>query len=198
MELTSVLMSTDRPAADLADAGDAALASAAALGDRAAFEIVVHRYGPMLYRYASRMLANDHDVADVVQETFVAAWRQLGTFRGGSSLKTWLFAICARKIVDSYRVKRATPIDDMALQVLPATGSDADPFAAVSTTEFLAALDAALTELPPRQRAVWVLREVEEMTYPEIGDILGLTPDTARGHHFRATRTLRERLRRWR
>ena len=187
-------MSTDGP---LADAGDAALVSAAALGDRAAFEVVVHRYGPMLYRYARRMLANEHDVADVVQETFVAAWRQLDTFRGHSSLKTWLFSICARKIVDSYRVKRAVPIDDLALQTHPSEGLDGDPFASASSAEFLAALERALEELPPRQRAAWVLREIEDMTFPQIGDILGLTPDTARGHHFRATRTLRERLRRW-
>ena len=46
--------------------------------------------------------------------------------------------------------------------------------------------------------AAWVLREIEEMTFPQVGDILGLSPDTARGHHFRANRTLRERLKRWR
>ncbi|MDX1890717.1 sigma-70 family RNA polymerase sigma factor [Mycolicibacterium sp. 050158] len=191
-------MSVNRGAVDLAEAGDAALASAAALGDRAAFEVLVHRYGPVLYRYARRMLANEHDVGDAVQETFVAAWRQIGNFRGGSSLKTWLFSICARKIVDTYRVKRAQPIDDMALNVIPATDSASDPFVSASSTEFLTALETALAELPPRQRASWVLREIEEMTFPEIGDVLGLTPDTARGHHFRATRTLRERLRRWR
>lgn len=191
-------MSTDRPAVDLAEAGDGFLATAAGLGDRAAFEVVVHRYGPMLYRYARRMLADDGDVADVVQETFVAAWRQLGAFRGRSSLKTWLYSICARKIVDTYRVKRAQPIDDMLLEALPATDTSTDPFAAAATTAFLTALEEALDELPPRQRASWVLREIEEMTFPQIGDILGLSPDTARGHHFRATRTLRERLRRWR
>jgi RNA polymerase sigma-70 factor, ECF subfamily len=182
---------TDRSAVDLAEAGDKFLAGAAALGDRAAFEVVIHRYGFRLVRYARRMLA-------VVQETFVAAWRQLGSFRGRSSLQTWLFAICARKVVDTYRVKPAQPIDDMLLQAIPATGVSSDPFTAASTTEFVAALEEALSELPPRQRAAWMLREIEEMTFPEIGDILGLSPDTARGHHFRATRTLRERLKRWR
>lgn len=191
-------MHTDRPAVDLAEAGDKFLAGAAALGNRAAFEVVVHRYGPRLFRYARRMLANDHDVADVVQESFVAAWRQLGTFRGGSSLQTWLFAICARKVVDTYRVKRAQPIDDTLLQAVPATGVSSDPFTVASATELLAALEEALSELPPRQRAAWVLRDIEEMTFPEIGDILGLSPDAARGHYFRATRTLRERLKRWR
>ena len=190
-------MHTGQRSVDLADAGDATLVEAAALGDRAAFEVVVHRYGPVLYRYGRRMLANEHDVGDVVQETFVAAWRQLGNFRGTSSLQTWLFAICNRKIVDSYRVKRAQPIDDLALQAIPATDHGTDPFVVASSVEFLAALESALGELPPRQRAAWILKEVEEMTFPQIGDILGLSPDTARGHHFRATRTLRERLRRW-
>ena len=191
-------MSTDRPNTDLAQAGDRFLASAAALGDREAFEVVVHRHGPALFRYARRMLASDADVADVVQETFVAAWRQLDHFRGGSSLQTWLFAICAHKVVDDYRVKRAQPIDDALLQAIPATDLGTDPFAVASSTQFLAALEDALAELPPHQRASWVLREIEKMTYPQIADILKLTSDAARGHHFRATRTLKERLMRWR
>src|SRR3954471_7810969 len=95
----------------LADAPDDVLRTAAVLGDREAFEVIVSRYGPSLYRYGRRMLSTDGDVADVVQETFIAAWRQLASFRGTSSLRTWLFAICSRKIVDSRRVRRAQPID---------------------------------------------------------------------------------------
>lgn len=183
---------------DLRTAGDGYLASAAALGDRAAFEILVHRHGPALFGYARRMLANENDVADVVQDTFVAAWRQLDAYRGGSALRTWLTAICARKVVDTYRVKRAQPLDDQLLEAYPATDIASDPFASASTTAFLAALEAALAELPPRQRASWVLREINEMSFPQIGDALGLSPDGARGHHFRATATLRHRLERWR
>ncbi|NVN52806.1 RNA polymerase sigma factor [Mycolicibacterium hippocampi] len=191
-------MTIDRQAADLTEAGDWYLANSATLGDRTAFEVIVHRHGPLLFRYARRMLANDHDVADVVQETFVSAWRQLGSFRGGSSLQTWLLSICSRKIVDNYRVKRAQPIDDLILDTVPAAGVGSDPPAAASAMEFLEALEMALLELPPRQRSSWVLREIEEMTFVQIGEILGLSQDAARGHHFRATRTLRERLHRWR
>ncbi len=61
----------------LADARDDVLRTAAILGDREAFEVIVYRYGPQLYRYARRMLSTESDVADVVQETFVAAWRHL-------------------------------------------------------------------------------------------------------------------------
>ncbi|MGB3356548.1 MAG: sigma-70 family RNA polymerase sigma factor [Mycobacterium sp.] len=180
-----------------ADVDDRALAAAAAAGDRVAFETLIRRHGPALHRYARRMTRDDAAVQDIVQETFVAAWRQIDRFRGDSSPRTWLFAICARKVVDSHRVKRAVPLDDRLLD--PADPSKmSDPFAAASNTEFLGALENALTELPPRQRAVWILREVEELTFPQIATILSLSPDGARGHHHRARATLQQRLQRWR
>lgn len=176
---------------------DSELAAAARAGDRAAFEVLVRRHGPALHRYARRMTRDDVVVQDIVQETFVAAWRQIERFRGESSPKTWFFAICARKVADSHRVKRAQPLDDRLLE--PAdTSALSDPFAAAANTEFLAALESALGELPPRQRAVWVLREVEELTFVAIGEILSLSPDGARGHHHRARTTLQQRLQRWR
>jgi RNA polymerase sigma-70 factor (ECF subfamily) len=181
----------------LVDAPDDVLRTAAILGDREAFEVVVSRYGPQLYRYARRMLSTESDAADVIQETFVAAWRQLETFRGASSMRTWLFAICSRKIVDSRRVKRAQPIDDQLLEAIPNATETFDPFTAASNSAFLAALEDALAELPARQRATWLMREVQLMTFPEIAEVLQLSPDGARGHHHRATATLRIRLRRW-
>ncbi|MCK0517429.1 RNA polymerase sigma factor [Williamsia sp. DF01-3] len=187
----------DRTDLALTDAGDDVLRQAARLGDREAFEVLVHRYGPALYRYGVQMLANDADVADAVQETFIAAWRQLDTFRGESSLKTWLFSICSRKIVDTYRLKHAAPINDELLAAVPDTDAARDPFLAAAGGEFLRALDAALTELPVRQRAAWIMHEVEAMTFPEIGAALRLSPDAARGQHHRATSNLKVRLRRW-
>jgi len=188
---------TARSVIGIADAPDDVLRTAAILGDREAFEVIVLRYGPQLYRYARRMLSAEGDVADVMQETFVAAWRQLESFRGASSLRTWLFAICSRKIIDTRRVKRAQPIDDKLLQALPDSTMLADPFLAASSRAFLNALEEALAELPARQRATWVMREIEVMTFPEIAQVLQLSPDGARGHHHRATATLRIRLRRW-
>jgi RNA polymerase sigma-70 factor (ECF subfamily) len=182
---------------DLAEVPDDVLCTAAALGDREAFEVIVSRYGPPLHRYGRRMLSTEADVADVVQDTFIAAWRQLGSFRGTSSLRTWLFAICSRKIVDTRRVRRAQPIDDRLLEALPDAAGLADPFAAASNSAFLTALEEALDELPARQRAAWVMHEIELMTFPEIGAALSLGPDAVRGHHHRGTATLRLRLRRW-
>lgn len=179
------------------DVQDQALAAAARVGDVEAFEELVRRHGPSLYRYARRMTQDADAVNDIVQETFVAAWRRFGTFRGDSAVRTWLFSICARKVVDSHRVKRAVPIDD---RLLDPVSHDAwtYPFTMASNTEFLAAMELALGELPARQRAVWMLREVEELTFPQISSILKLSPDAARGHHHRARATLQQRLQRWR
>lgn len=182
---------------DLCDADDDALCTAAAIGDREAFDAIVTRYGPILYRYTRRLLASEADVADVVQDTFVAAWRQIGGFRGSSTLRTWLFAICNRKIADTHRVKRARPVEDWVLEPLAGPDTAADPFTAASNAAFLDALEYALGELPVRQRAVWMMREIESMTFPEIGEVLGLSPDAVRGHHLRATKTLRVLLGRW-
>lgn len=182
---------------DLRGADDEALRVSAGVGDREAFDAIVTRYGPVLYRYARRMLASEADVADVVQDTFVAAWRQIGSFRGASSLRTWLFAICYRKIADTHRLKKAKPVEDWVLEPLAGPDTTADPFTAASNAAFLDALETALGELPVRQRAVWMMREIEAMTFPEIGEVLALSPDAVRGHHLRATKTLRVLLRRW-
>ena len=177
--------------------GEHALAVAAALGDRVAFETIVHRYGPLLYGYVRRMISDCDAVDDVVQETFIAAWRQIHNYRGDAALKTWLFRICDRKIVDSRRVRYAEPIDDRLLDPINPSAAAQDPAVVVSITEFLAALERALAELPVRQRACWVLREIDALTFPQIGVTLKMSPGAARGHHHRAQVTLRQRMQRW-
>jgi RNA polymerase sigma-70 factor, ECF subfamily len=189
---TPLLLQTPAGAPHL---GDRTLAAAAALGERSAFETIVHRYGPMLYGYVRRMVSDQDAVADVVQETFVAAWRQMDSYRGDASLKTWLFRICDRKIIDSRRVRYAEPIDDRLLE--PMEAAAADPAIVVSNTEFLAALERALTELPVRQRAVWILREIDGLTFPQIGVALTLSSGAVRGHYHRAQAMLRQRMQRW-
>ena len=109
------------PPPDSTVLGDRTLAAAAALGDRTAFETIVRRYGPLLYGYVRRMIADHSSVDDVVQETFVAAWRQIDGYRGDATLKTWLFRICDRKVIDSRRLRYAAPIDDRLLDPVDAS-----------------------------------------------------------------------------
>lgn len=174
---------------------DASLARDAALGDRLAFEVLLQRHGPALHRYALRSCVTPQDAEDVVQETFVAAWRGVARWDGRASVKTWLFSIAARKVADLGR-RRAVPIDDDLLEPVPSR--EAGPDERVREQELVEALEEALDELPYRQRASWLLIEVEGLSQAEAAVVLGVSTDAVRGTIFRARRNLSERMLRWR
>ena len=84
-------------------APDRVLVNAAALGERDAFEAIVLRYGPEMLRYARNMLTDAGAAEEVTQDAFLAAWKGLDSFRGESSLRTWLFTLVSHKVVDHRR-----------------------------------------------------------------------------------------------
>lgn len=181
----------------LRGASEAALLRAARLGDQAAFGHLVDLHGPALLRYARRLVGSEHDARDVVQEAFISAWKDLPGFEGRSALRTWLFRIAHRRAVDTQRVRRPTPVeDDLIAAIVPP--STEDPLATVLRHELLAALQVALSTLPTDQRGVWLLREVEGLSYDEIADVTGLPVGSVRGHLHRGRRALAEKLEGWR
>lgn len=183
---------------DMGVASDAALVRAARLGDDDAFGALVDRHGPSMLRYARRLVGgSEADAGEVVQEAFISAWRSLDTFRGESSIRTWLFRLVHRRAVDLQRHRRPTPIDDELIsRVIEASGDN--PLQDVLDAELLEALQRALDELPWNQRAAWLLREVEGLGYEEIARTMGTTVGSVRGHLHRRRRQLAERMARWR
>ena len=185
---------------DAEDGGptDAALVRAARLGDDEAFRVVVDRFGPGMYRYALRLVGGSHaDATEVTQEALISAWKSLDGFEGRSALRTWLFRLVHRRAADLHRHRRATPIDDELLSHVVREARD-NPLQDVLDAELLAALQQALDELPWNQRAAWLLKEVEGLSYEEIAATLSLSVDSVRGHLHRGRRTLQERMARWR
>lgn len=176
---------------------DLALARAAALGDREAFEEVVRLHGPGMLRYARRVLSDPGDAEEAVQDAFVAAWRSLERYRGDSALRTWLLGLTSHKAVDLSRRRRPLPVDD---ELVTARSADArsDPWEHANAGELVRALEQALAELPYRQRACWLLVELEGLSQAEIAQVLRIGPDAVRGQLFRARRALEERMARWR
>ena len=177
---------------------DHVLARRAALGDRMAFAEIFTRHGAALYRYAVRMLDGDHQAAeDAVQEALTKAWLRLEGFRGDASLRTWLFRLTVNECHNSRRRRRPVPVDDDLLSTLdPSAAASAEDVA--GSRSMLQALDRALLELPWRQRAAWLLREVEGLSYQEIAIALATTPTVIRGQLHRARATLATRMTRWR
>lgn len=184
------------------DASDAALARRAGLGDADAFAELFHRHFHPSFRYALHMLDGDEHLAqDAAQESWIKAWRHLPDFRGDSRFQTWLFKILARSVLDFRRRRRPVVIHDDALAPLveklsPHPGDDPEQVSA--HLELWSALSLALAELPWRQRASWLLKEFEGLSYDEIAHILGTTTTVVRGQLHRARRSLAVRMEQWR
>ncbi|MDF9714751.1 sigma-70 family RNA polymerase sigma factor [Nocardioides sp. ChNu-153] len=179
-------------------ATDDALLRAARLGDEEAFAVLVDRHAPGMYRYALRLVGgSDADAKEVTQEALISAWKGLDTFAGRSSLRTWLFRLVHRRAADLQRHRRPTPIDDELLSAALRPAED-NPLRDALDSELLAALQAALDELPWHQRAAWLLFEIEGLSYDEIAAALDLSTGSVRGHLHRGRRTLAERMERWR
>jgi len=177
---------------------DLVLARSAGMGDRAAFATIFDRHAAAMFRYAVNMLDGDLDAAeDAVQDALERAWSKLPGFRGEAQLRTWLFRITANVVLSARRRRRPIAVDDELLTALPAM-PETGPVHHVEHAELRAALELALTELPWRQRAAWLLREMEGLSYDEIADVLQTSPAVVRGQLHRARGTLAVRMVQWR
>ncbi|WP_432572089.1 RNA polymerase sigma factor [Kineococcus sp. SYSU DK005] len=180
---------------------DEVLARRAALGDRDAFAAIVDRHGPALHRYAARLLDDRDQTEDCLQEALLAAWRGLPSFRGESSLRTWLFTLTRHAVLARARRWPASgsrphvPVEEVVDRIRDLRE---DPERSSVESALRHALDLALQLLPPRQRSAWLLREVEGLTYEEIGAVLGTSGTAVRGLLERARTTLATTLEEWR
>jgi RNA polymerase sigma-70 factor (ECF subfamily) len=170
-----------------------ALAAALRAGDRAALERLYRRHAELVYRVALRLVGDRDDALDVLQETFLSAWRAAPGFRGESGLATWLVRIALNHGFRVLRRRgRQVPLEQAA--ALPAAGAGADPVGAAARAEWRAALERAMAELPPGWQAALVLREVARMSYEEMAAAMGTPMGTVRSRLFRARAALRAKL----
>jgi RNA polymerase sigma-70 factor, ECF subfamily len=171
------------------------LVAAARGGDRSAFEQLVRATSAETYTLARRLVGNEEDARDVVQEAYLRAYRSIGTFRGDARFSTWLYRITAN-CASSYLGRRTRhrheelPDDE---NVIDARG-DHDPQASAMASSLHDELVAALDDLPPKLKAVVVLRDVYDLPHEAIAAELGISESAAKVRLHRARRRLRERL----
>jgi RNA polymerase sigma-70 factor (ECF subfamily) len=160
--------------------------------ERAATELVA-RHAPALARFAASAGATGGaDVEELVQDTFVRAFASLDTFRGDSSLRTWLFTIERRLLLDRRRAGRRKPADVELQEGHAMTAHDA--LDTVVADESRQRLRLAVERLSPTQREVFTLRVGEGLSYREIAEAVGTTEGAARVHYHNAMRTIKEFL----
>lgn len=186
-------------AADARSLDDLGLARRIAAGDRACFELLMRRNNRRLYRLARATLRDDAEAEDALQEAYLSAYRAIGTFRGDSTLATWLSRMvlneCLGRLRKSARRQNVIPMvtgDEME-STAPDDEREVPPTLALRA-EIRAILQRKLDELPEDFRTVFVLRAVEELSVEETAACLGIPEATVRSRHFRARSLLRESL----
>ena len=168
-------------------------------GDKASFEIVMRRYNQRLYRVARSILRNDAEAEDVVQDAYVRAYQHLRQFAGRAKFSTWLTRIAVHEALA--RVRRGERFVDLE----PAPDSKEDPMNAIPTksadpeqrasnTELRHLLEEAIDALPENYRAVFMLRDVENMSTEEAAECLETSVDNVKTRLHRARAMLRRKL----
>ena len=179
------------------ESGDEALVARAAAGDAASFEALVGRHQHRVYRLACR-LTSETEAADVVQETFLHAYRHLATFRGDARFSTWLYRIATNAALMHRRARARRPAEslDAFLPHFDADGRHVDTpemLRVVSRLDEQLDRDAlarqartALDRLPELYREAFVLRDLEELSTAHVAEVLGVEPATIRQRVHRA------------
>lgn len=173
--------------------------AAAQRGDVAAFNELVRRYEGRVYTVCYRVLNDSDAAADAAQDTFLAAFRHLHKFRGGS-FRSWLLRIATNTCYDVLRARKRRPTTslDAALDAPDSTFEPPDPgespVESVLRHEFSSAIQQCLARLPTEQRIVLVLSDVQGMPYNEIAEITQTNLGTVKSRLSRGRARMRELL----
>ena len=160
-------------------------------GDVDAFGAVYRAHAPAIYALCRRMLGNELEARDMVQDVFVRAWERLASFRGESALRTWLHRLGVNVMLEHLRAARRDALrfaDDAAGEV-PAAGGAPD-----RRIDARIDLAAALERLPNGSKVVLVLHDIEGYSHAEIAAMTGIAPGTSRAQLWRARRHLSRML----
>ena len=201
---TSILeLGLDRAAEIVADRDDLRLVEALRSGSENAYEELLARFQQPVYVLALRLLEDSSEAGDVVQEVFLKVFRNVGSFRGQSTLKTWIYRITVNEAHNArrwrFRHKRCEVELDPAIEegrTLQEVVADQapSPFQAVCDRERRAMLDAALQHLNPIFRDAVVLRDIMDLSYEEIAKTLDVSMGTVKSRILRGREALREQL----
>ena len=183
------------------DASDQAIVARVRAGDHDAFRQLVERHSRSVFRLAYRLTGREEDADDIVQETFLKAFRQLARFESRSSFGTWLYRIAVNCSHDLMRQRpRAgtrTSLDDPehgpALQLADESAA-ANPMRELTRRQIDARVKAAMRELSEQERSAFVMRHYEGLSIEEICGTLNLKASAAKHSIFRAVQKLRRSL----
>ena len=195
--LTGLGVSLSRTASSPVELDDQQLVTASKRGDQDAFAQLVQRYQRRIFNLVYRMLQQYEEASEITQETFLAAWQGLPSFRGDARFVTWLYRIaynCALKQLETRKRDWALQAALQAEQALESEDTYKRADAQIDEHERQAFVQEHLSRLPAKYRAVLILRHLQDMTYEEMAEILTMPVGTIKTHLFRARNLLKQRL----
>jgi len=169
-------------------------------GDDHAVEELLQRYQSKIYHYGMKMCRDPEDAKDVLQDTLLTMARSLRSFRGASSLSTWLYTIARSFCIKKLRKSKFAPAEELSLSGVdsdhsgPVSPPSEQPDHIFSTKELGTYLNKAVQSLEPMYRDVLLLRDVEGLSAPEVAEVLGLRVDTVKSRLHRARLAVREQM----
>lgn len=176
---------------------DTALVIASKGGDQDAFAQLVQRHQRRVFNLVFRMLQHYEEANEVTQETFLAAWQGLSSFRGDARFSTWLYRIaynCCLKQIEQRKRDKELQLAAQAGYLLDQVSKEEHTYAQLEAYDCQKLVHEHLSLLPAKYRIVLVLRHLQEMTYEEMAEILTMPIGTIKTHLFRARNLLKERL----
>ena len=179
---------------------EASLIRAAQQGDQSAFARLVEANQGKIYSLCYRMTGNAEDAADLTQEVFLSAWRSLSRFQEQSSFGTWIYRMATNASIDFLRREKRRQVLSMTMEEdseerqAQVPDERYSPHRLLEQKEARQAVADALAALSPEHRQVLVLREMEGLSYQEIGQLLDLEEGTVKSRIARARLALRDFL----
>ncbi|MCE2746601.1 MAG: RNA polymerase sigma factor RpoE [Burkholderiales bacterium] len=171
-------------------------------GDKLAFNLLVSKYHRRVARLLTRMVRNQEDIEDVVQETFIKAYRAIGNFRGDSAFYTWIYRIAINTaknlLVTQGRrpstLKESNDVDGETFEDNAALSNIDTPESLYQTKQIGEAVNEAMAELPEELRSAIVMREIDGLSYEEIAEAMDCPIGTVRSRIFRARESIAAKI----
>jgi len=181
---------------------DSELVLKAQKGDRRAFGELVKKYERKIYALTYRLMRNREDAADALQETFLQAYKKIGTFEGKSGFSTWLYRIAVntclmkkrKKKLDTVSIDRPLRLDDGEEINRELVDWSNDPVATIDNKEVKKKLDEAIAAMPEEFKTVVLLRDVDRLSSKEVADILNISIPNVKSRLNRGRLFLRRKL----
>ncbi|PLW97714.1 MAG: RNA polymerase subunit sigma-70 [Marinilabiliales bacterium] len=164
-------------------------------GDHSAFKILVEKHQLYAYKLAFRILYDDEEAKDVVQDSFIKIWKNIHSFNSKQKFTTWMYKVVTNTAIDRYRtIKKSSKVDFTMVNEAINNLSDKNTLIDFENKQLGELIKYLADKLPEKQRLVFVLRDLQGMESQEVQEILVISETVVKSNLYHARKTIREKL----